>query len=148
MVDRLARDPGRQRSGPAGAGCPGAAPRHQDRARPSWIERIGALGPLPALGIGLMLNFRPRALLLFAAASLVISGAGPGVDDVVTLIVVYTGIATSTVATPTLLAVFRPARMEPRLLVARDWIGAHGAAVTGSVMILIGVVVIGLGIGR
>ena len=116
--------------------------------RPGWIERIGSLGPLPAFGIGLTLNLRPKALLLFAAASLVISGADLGVDDTVTLIAVYTAIATSTVATPTLLTVLLPTQMEPRLLVARDWISAHGAAVTGIVMILVGVVVIGLGIGR
>ena len=43
--------------------------------RPSWIEGIGSFGRLPALGIGLALNLRPKALLLFAAASLAISGA-------------------------------------------------------------------------
>jgi hypothetical protein len=32
--------------------------------------------------------------------------------------------------------------------VARDWISAHGAAVTGVLMVLIGVVVIGAGIGQ
>ena len=49
---------------------------------------------------------------------------------------------------PTLATVFFPDRMEPRLVVARDWIGAHGAALTGVLMILIGVVIVGAGIGR
>jgi hypothetical protein len=114
---------------------------------PSWIEGIGSLGPLPALGIGLALNLRPKALLLFAAASLAISGAPPGVDDTLFLIVVYTAIATSTVVAPTLGTVFFPDRMEPRLVAARDWVGAHGTAVTGGVMILVGVVVLIAGIG-
>ena len=49
---------------------------------------------------------------------------------------------------PILATVFFPGRMEPRLVVARDWISAHGTAVTGVVMVLIGVVVIGAGIAR
>ena len=38
--------------------------------------------------------------------------------------------------------------MEARLVAARDWIAAHGAAVTGVVLVLIGVVVIVAGIAR
>ena len=64
---------------------------------PKWIEGIGSLGPLPVFGIGLALNLRPKALLLVAAASLAISGAPPGVDDTLFLILIYTAIATSTV---------------------------------------------------
>lgn len=114
--------------------------------RPSRIEGIGSLGPLAAFGIGLALNLRPKALLLFAAASLAISGAPPLVDDTLFLILVYTAIATSTVVAPTLATVFFPDRMEPRLVVTRDWVSAHGTAVTGGIMILVGGVVLAAGI--
>ena len=113
---------------------------------PGWIEGLGSLGPLPAFGIGLALNLRPKALLLFAAAGLAISGAPPLVDDTVFLILVYTAIATSTVVAPTLATVFFPGWMEPRLVTARDWVSAHGTAVTGAIMILVGVVVLAAGI--
>ncbi len=122
--------------------------RSSTSQRPSRIEGIGSLGPLPVFGIGLALNLRPKALLLFAAASLAITGAPPLVDDDLFLIVVYTAIATSTVVVPTLATVFFPDRMEPRLVTARDWVSAHGTAVTGAVMILVGVVVLAAGIGR
>ena len=122
--------------------------RTSTRRPPSWIEGIGSFGPLPAFGIGLALNLRPKAVLLVAAASLAISGAPPSVDDTLLLILVYTAIATSTVVVPTLATVFFPDRMEPRLVVARDWVSAHGTAVTGVVMILVGVVVLVAGIGR
>jgi len=117
--------------------------------RSGWIEGIGSLGPLPAFGIGLALNLRPKALLLVAAAGLAISGAALAVDgtETLVLIAVYTAIATSTVLVPTLATVFFPDRMEPRLLVARDWVSAHGAAVTGVVVILVGGVVLAAGIG-
>jgi len=36
--------------------------------------------------------------------------------------------------------------MEPRLVVARDWVSAHGPGVTGVVVILVGVVVLAAGI--
>jgi hypothetical protein len=116
--------------------------------QPGWIEGIGSLGPLPAFGIGLALNVRPKALLLFAAAGLAISGAHLDDQDMLILIAVYTAVSTSTVVTPTLATVFFPERMEPRLVAARDWLGAHGAAVTGVLVTLIGVVVVGAGISR
>src|SRR6185503_17396245 len=84
---------------------------------PSWIESIGSFGRLPALGIGLALNLRPKALLLFAAASLAISSAHLTVRDTLILIAVYSAIATSTVVAPILATVFFPGWMEPRLVV-------------------------------
>ena len=122
----------------------------QRSSRPSaWIEGIGALGPLAALGIGLALNLRPKALLLVTAAGLAISGGPPGVDDSDTLILiaVYTAVATSTVVVPILATLFFPERMEPRLVVARDWVSAHGPSVTAVVVIVVGVVVLAAGIG-
>ena len=104
------------------------------------------LRPSPAFGIGLALNFRPKSLLLFAAASLPISGAGVSNNETLVLIAVYTAVATSTVVAPTLATVLFPSRMEPRLVRSRDWINAQGATVTGVVMILAGLFVIGLGI--
>ena len=116
--------------------------------RPGWIEGIGSFGPLPAFGIGLALNVRPKALLLFTAASLAITGAKLSVEEILIAIIVYTAFATSTVVAPTLATVFLPDRMEPRLVVARDWISAHGASMTGVVMILVGVVVVAAGINH
>jgi len=114
--------------------------------RPGWIESIGSFGALPALGIGLALNLRPKALLLFTAASLAITGGHLDASETLLAIAVYTAVATSTVTAPALATVFFPDRMEPRLIAARDWITAHGSAVTGVVLVLVGVVVLVLGI--
>jgi hypothetical protein len=113
--------------------------------RPSWVEGIGSLGALPVLGIGLALNLRPKALLLFTAASLAITGARLDNREILVAIGFYTVIATVTVTVPTLATIFFPRRMEPRLVATRDWITAHGSAVTGVVLVLVGVVVLLLG---
>jgi hypothetical protein len=123
--------------------------RHQradSSKRPSWVEGIGSFGALPALGIGLALNLRPKALLLFTAASLAITGGRLNNSEILVAIAVYTVVATSTVTAPTLATVFFPRRMEPRLVAARDWITAHGSAVTGVVLVLVGIVVLVIGV--
>jgi hypothetical protein len=122
--------------------------RATPRERPSWIEGIGSFGPLPAFGIGLALNVRPKALLLFAAGSLAIAGGQLSGRDTLIAIAVYTAIATSTVVVPSLATIFFPERMEPRLVRARDWTAAHGTALTGCVMVLTGVVVLAVGIAH
>jgi hypothetical protein len=118
----------------------------EPREGPSWMEGIGDFGRLPALGIGLALNLRPKAVLLTAAAGLAITGAHLGPTEILLAIAVYTAIATSTVLAPTLATVFFPARMESRLVAFRDWLTAHGPAVTGVMMVLVGVVVLVAGI--
>jgi hypothetical protein len=124
--------------------------RHASASGGGWVEGVGSLGPLPVLGLGLALNLRPKAVLLVAAAGLAISSAPLTVGDIDTLVLmaVYVAIATSTVVVPTLATVLFPERMEPRLVVARDWVNAHGTAVTGVVVILVGLVVLAAGISR
>lgn len=115
---------------------------------PSWVDRIDSFGSLPALGIGLALNIRPKALLLVAAASLTIRGSHLSVQESALTIAVYTAIATSTVSVPTVLTLLFPERMEPRINASRDWLGRNGVRLTGLVMIAIGLVVAVAGVAR
>ena len=115
---------------------------------PSWVNRIDTFGSVPAFGIGLALNVRPKALLLAAAASLVIRGENLGGAEGLVVIAVYTAIATSTVSVPTVLTLLFPERMEPRLNAARRWLTDNGLLITAVVMILIGVVIAGAGLGN
>jgi amino acid transporter len=115
---------------------------------PSWVNRIDTFGSLPAFGIGLALNLRPKALLLAAAAALVLRGGKLGAGESLVMIALYTAIATSTVSIPTVLTLLFPERMEPRLNAARQWLTRNGLLITAVVMMLIGVVIAGAGLGN
>ncbi len=113
-----------------------------------WAEAVGALGAAKSFGLGLALNIRPKGLILSAAASLALRSAKLNVEDTAVLVLVYSTIATSTVTIPILATLVSPHRMEPRLIIARDWLDQHGNVVTATIMLLIGAIIIGAGIGK
>jgi hypothetical protein len=118
--------------------------RHQESPggrEPKWAHAVGAIGAGRALGLGLALNLRPKGVLLCAAASLALHSANAGVEDTAILILVYTAIATSTVALPIVATLLSPRRMEPRLIHARGWLDHNGPVVTAAIMVVIGVLV-------
>lgn len=114
---------------------------------PGWLDGLGALETLPVFGTGLALNLRPKALLLALAAGLAISDAGLRFEENLTLVLVYTGIATCTVVLPIVATLLFPRRMEPRLVTAKDWIAVHSTAVGATMLILIGGFVAVVGVG-
>jgi len=111
--------------------------------RPAWLDGIASFGPLPALGIGLALNLRPKALLLVGAGSLAITGGGLTDPSALVAIIVYTLVASSTVVAPVVAAALFPERMEPRLVATRDWLTGNAAVIGAGFVILIGGLVIG-----
>lgn len=111
-----------------------------------WLDDIGSFGILPVFGIGLALNIRPKAVLLVLAAGLAISKAHLPSDENLVLILLYTAIATSTVVVPIVATILLPLRMEPRLLSVKGWIATHSTAISGTLSILIGGFVIGVGV--
>jgi hypothetical protein len=115
---------------------------------PKWAGALDSFGAGPSFGIGLALNFRPKGVLLSAAAGLVLRSASLGPEDSLALIVLYTGIATSTVTAPILATLFYPDRMEPRLQAGRDWMTSHGHVVTAVMMLVIAAVITVAGIRR
>jgi hypothetical protein len=113
-----------------------------------WTEMVGGFGAVKSFGLALALNLRPKGLILTAAASLALRSAELDVGDTAVLVVVYSAIATSTVTIPILATLVSPDRMEPRLIDARDWLDEHGDVVTATIMLMIGVIIIGSGIGK
>jgi hypothetical protein len=111
-----------------------------------WLFRVDSFGVLTSFAVAVLLNLRPKGLLLGMAAGLALHAASIQLDEAIVLIVIYTVIATSTVVVPIVASLVAPRRMEPRLLAARDWMTNNGRLLTSLIMLMIGVVILGYGL--
>ncbi len=116
------------------------------RQVPGWMNRVDSLDALPAFGLGLALNARPKAFLLAVAAGLVLHTASLAAQADVLGIAFFTVVATSTVVIPVLLTLLSPTRMQPRLHAAHARLGTVGPAVTAVAMIAVGVIILVIGV--
>ncbi len=115
---------------------------------PGWLSAVDSFGALASFGVAVLLDFRPKGLLLGVAAGLTLHAAPVRPSQVGLLIVIYTVIATSTVVVPIAASLIAPRKMEPKLIAARDWLTHNGRILTSSMMIMIGVVIIGAGLSK
>lgn len=122
--------------------------RHPEPALPDPLKKRRVLGPWEALGMGLILNVRPKGLLLAIAAGLTIRADAQSLTDAIVAIVIYTVIGASSVAVPVIATLVAPKRMEPKLVEAQEWLSRNGGTLTSVILFFIGVVVIGMGIAR
>ena len=111
-----------------------------------WLFRVDSFGVLVSFAVAVLLNLRPKGLLLGIAAGLALHATSVNLDEALLLIVIYTVIATSTVAVPIVASLVAPRRVEPRLLAARDWMTHNGRLLTSLMMFMIGVVILGYGL--
>ena len=114
----------------------------------TWLSAVKSFGPRPSFGLAVILNFRPKGLLLGVAAGLAIGAEGMAVSDAVIVIAFYVLISASTVAIPIISTIAMPELMQPRLVSAQQWLEQHGHLVTALLMGLIGVVILGAGLGQ
>lgn len=115
---------------------------------PSWLTAVGLVGWAKAAGLALVLNLRPKALLLAFAAGLSLRGTEltPGQTGIV--VTIYTVIAVSSVAGPIVYSLAAPVRSQAWLVIARTWVEKNNAVVTLVILLLVGAVVLGEGISR
>ncbi|HWH99398.1 MAG TPA: GAP family protein [Propionibacteriaceae bacterium] len=124
------------------------AARATTAPRNRWLDSVERLGPATALGLAVVLNLRPKGLLLGAAAGLAVAGARLSGTDAVIAILSYLALASATVTVPIIATLVSPARMEPRLVLARDWLDRNGGHITVVVLLMVGVVILGDGLTR
>jgi Sap, sulfolipid-1-addressing protein len=115
---------------------------------PRWLQAVGSFGAVPSSAVALGLNFRPKGLLLGVAAGLALHSASLPPAEAGVVIVVYTAISASTVVVPIVATLLAPKRVEPKLIVARDWLSKNGGLVAAVMLFTIGVVILGDGISR
>lgn len=113
-----------------------------------WLEALHTAPIWIALSTGIVLNFRPKALILGIAAALTIANSQlPGGQDLAA-VGIYTIITASSVAGPVIFSLLNPSRAQAWLATARRFVTDHGNALTLIVSILIGVALIGNGLTR
>ncbi|MET0932260.1 MAG: GAP family protein [Mycetocola sp.] len=125
-------------------------PRRRDTVEgtPRWLRTVGRIKPVASLGFGLLLNIRPKALLIAAAAGLIIGTSRLDPAETMIVLAVFTVVSGSTVATPVVLAIARPVAMRRRLERAQQWIVRNSRAVTIVVLLVVGTFVLGDGLTR
>jgi Sap, sulfolipid-1-addressing protein len=117
------------------------------RQIPGWMSRVDSLDSLPAFGLGLALNVRPKAFLLAVAAGLILHNASLQPEFTLVGVAFFTIVATSTVVVPVLLTLLSPTRMQPRLQAARTRLADTGPVVTAVAMLVVGILMLLLGFG-
>jgi hypothetical protein len=113
-----------------------------------WLDRVDRMGPAAALGLGIALNVRPKGLLLGTAAGLSIAGSSLNTTETAIILAIYVGLASSTVLVPIIATLVSPVRMQPRLVLARDWLSHNSTHITILVLVMVGFVILGAGLGR
>jgi hypothetical protein len=113
-----------------------------------WLSTVERMGPVAALGVAIVLNLRPKGLLLGIAAGLAIAGARLTDTDTVIVVVIYLALACSTVVVPIILTLVAPTQMQPRLVSSRDWLERNGSYITAVVLLIVGLVILGSGLSR
>lgn len=111
-----------------------------------WLSRVDSFGGLVSFAVAVLLNFRPKGLLLGIAAGLALHATSVQANEAIVLIVIYTVIASSTVVVPIIASFVAPRRVEPKLQAARVWMTHNGRLLTSLMMFLIGVVIFGYGL--
>jgi hypothetical protein len=115
---------------------------------PAWMSDVGKLHPWQAFGLALLLNVRPKAILMSIAGGLSIRSAHLSSADTAIVIGVYTILAASAVAFPIVASLIAPKKTKSGLIKARSWITDNGRIVGALILIVIGVVIIGNGLSR
>ena len=120
-------------------------PTSGDRAElPKWMAGVDSMMPGKALVLGLLLSaVVPKNLLLALSAGLIVGEAGFSRGRAAVVIVVFTAIATSTVAVPVVAHLVAPTRMRGPFERLREWLVKNNVAIMVVLLLVIGVVMIG-----
>jgi threonine/homoserine/homoserine lactone efflux protein len=122
---------------------PGAEP-----TLPKWMTAIDEFTAGKAVVLGVALSaVNPKNLLMCVAAGTTIAGGGLSGGQEAWSVVVFTLLAACTVAVPVAAYAIGRKRMAGPLESLHTWLTAHNGAVMATLLLVIGVVLIGKGLG-
>jgi hypothetical protein len=115
---------------------------------PRWMGAVERMGPGGTVGTALLLDLRPKALLLAIAAALLVADARLKGVDLVVSVAVYAALGTSSITAPVVLSYAAPDRTAAWLRRTREWITVNGQSVTLVVAVVVGGAVLGHGLAN
>ncbi|NGP06533.1 hypothetical protein G6038_13770 [Rhodococcus sp. 14C212] len=114
---------------------------------PGWMAAAQTMTARRALRLGfLFAAANPKNLALVAAGAAVIADATARVLEQVVALVVFTVVASLGVVAPAVIRSVFTDRADPVLAVADEWMTRHHAAIMATVLLVLGLVLIGNGI--
>ena len=117
--------------------------------QPAWMDRLDALTAAKAGALGLALTtVNPKNLLLAAAGAMAILSANPGPLGQWVALGVFTAVASLGVAAPALVYLTLGERATQALAHTKAWIVQHNAVTMATVLLLLGLVVLGNGLAQ
>ncbi len=120
-----------------------------EASMPSWMSKMDTMGPPAAAGFGFLLAaVKPKNLIIGVSAGLAIASAELALGQNVIVITVYVILASLSVLGLVIAYFISPTGMLKPLEALRDWLVAYNSVIMGSLMLLIGFVLIGEGIGH
>ena len=117
--------------------------------QPAWMQMLDTLSVPKAGGLGLALTtVNPKNLLLVTAGALAILAASPGPLGQWIALAVFTAVASLGVAAPALAYLALGERVAVPLAQTKAWIVQNNAITMATVLLLLGMVVLGNGLGQ
>jgi threonine/homoserine/homoserine lactone efflux protein len=123
-------------------------PAHGEPADvPGWMETIDAFTPVKALGMGVLLSaINPKNLILAAGAGAVIGQAGLSTGDTIGVVIVFTLVASVTIAGPVLYYLVGGDSAKKVLDEIKSWLTQNNATVMAVLLLVMGVAMLGKGV--
>ncbi|MGI9123517.1 MAG: GAP family protein [Mycobacterium sp.] len=114
---------------------------------PKWLSSMTSIGPARAFITGILLTLANlKVFFMCAAAGVAIGTAGLGRAHAWLSVIVFTAIATSSVALPTLAYLVAGERLDGPLEKLKSWMERNHAAVVGAILLVIGAALLYKGI--
>jgi len=120
-----------------------------DLEMPRWMRAVDTLKPWQALPVGFVYAaFRPKNFVLATAAALVIRDGDITLAQSVVCIAIFTAIASVAVGLPVVASIAGVRNTRALLERSRARLLTSVGAITGTALLVLGVVVLGMGIGQ
>ncbi|WP_345763755.1 GAP family protein [Diaminobutyricibacter sp. McL0608] len=121
----------------------------QEAVLPGWMKAIDSMNAGKGFGLGFLLSaVNPKNLLMAVAAGLAIGSAALTIGQTVIASAIFVVIAASTVLVPVVAYLIASKQMAAPLERLRVWLVHHNAAIMTTLLLVIGVVLIGKGIAN